>query len=809
MEGKVRLNRALRALSLLLVWTVTAFLSKAMPLQPYYAFDNLGGATQNLCVRSIAQSSDGMIWLAAESGLYSYDGHRLVKREMEESVVGKQDIGSLNCLLENGDSLIIGCDKGLLSFNLNTYRFRWLTYARDERVKDIVRTNASIWVATERVIYENGSPMEPSPQNIISLFGCDDYLYIGTSGSIYGYAVKKRQLEKISSGIAFATCFFSNPMGDTFWVGSANSVSRWSKANQSSTFSIPVPVAKSVCPDKNGNMLVGTDNGLYVVGKEGSVRVLQHDARRENSLAGDAVWCIFRDRSNNIWIGTNSGISLIPGEGILSTFYLTSITGESSGNQFFCTYLDSKNRYWLGGSNGLLCIERPGKADQSYRWYRMNDGRYPLPHNRLRDILEDGNGNILIGGDMGLMLYDEASKQFQRYPIEDDPFNWVYDIRPGKGDELIITTYNATYHAKLDRQSRRTLVIKTTQRELLSSLNQNTKALLNKYGLAESYLSAYYEPSKDKLLLGGTDRFSILDTKRLTDVRKKRNLTITDIKINDVRYVEHEQIRQADVTLLPSEKMVEILFTDFVFSGEPIPKYLYRIDDGAWTPVQATNSSIMLTNLKPGKYLLSIRFADSLKGAIVLKLRIKAPWYATTLAKVIYLILLGVLMYGIYFFFRQRKRSKLEREEHQALMLQSKQKEKELLNDKEYLASQLRLQLLAKAGADGVLSEDEKFLLKITKIIEDNMSDFDLNVNTLCALSDMGSKQLYRKIKSMTGMTTVAYIRDQRMKKASTLLSKGTFTVSEVMYMVGFSNPSYFSRCFTEEFGIPPSEYNV
>jgi AraC-like DNA-binding protein len=82
-----------------------------------------------------------------------------------------------------------------------------------------------------------------------------------------------------------------------------------------------------------------------------------------------------------------------------------------------------------------------------------------------------------------------------------------------------------------------------------------------------------------------------------------------------------------------------------------------------------------------------------------------------------------------------------------------------------------------------------------------------LNVNTLSELSGISVKQLYRKIKAMTGLTTVAYIRDQRLKKAAALLAKGTFTVSEVMYMVGFSNASYFARCFSEAYKTLPSDY--
>ena len=104
-------------------------------------------------------------------------------------------------------------------------------------------------------------------------------------------------------------------------------------------------------------------------------------------------------------------------------------------------------------------------------------------------------------------------------------------------------------------------------------------------------------------------------------------------------------------------------------------------------------------------------------------------------------------------------------------------------------------------------SLDEKFLSNIIRLIEDHLSDADLNVNALCELSGISNKQIYRKVKQLTGMSPVEYIKSIRMKKAAMLLQQKKFTVAEVMYMVGFSNHSYFSKCFQAEFGKTPRQY--
>ena len=70
-------------------------------------------------------------------------------------------------------------------------------------------------------------------------------------------------------------------------------------------------------------------------------------------------------------------------------------------------------------------------------------------------------------------------------------------------------------------------------------------------------------------------------------------------------------------------------------------------------------------------------------------------------------------------------------------------------------------------------------------------------------------KQLYRKIKQLTGMTPVNYMRKLKMKKAAVLLAKDKFTISEVMYLVGYTNASYFTKCFSEEFGVSPKQFII
>lgn len=132
---------------------------------------------------------------------------------------------------------------------------------------------------------------------------------------------------------------------------------------------------------------------------------------------------------------------------------------------------------------------------------------------------------------------------------------------------------------------------------------------------------------------------------------------------------------------------------------------------------------------------------------------------------------------------------------------------KQLLESRKKLVKKARIDNLSSPKKEKTESMDEKFLSKITKIIEDKIADPDLNVNLLSELADVNSKQLYRKVKQLTGLTTIDYIKSIRMKKAAMYLSNQNFTIAEVMYMVGFSNHSYFAKCFQSKFGVTPRQF--
>lgn len=104
-------------------------------------------------------------------------------------------------------------------------------------------------------------------------------------------------------------------------------------------------------------------------------------------------------------------------------------------------------------------------------------------------------------------------------------------------------------------------------------------------------------------------------------------------------------------------------------------------------------------------------------------------------------------------------------------------------------------------------SADKQFLQSIIESIELHLEETEFDLERLSGEMNMSKSTLYRKIKSMTGLTPLDFVRNIKMKRACMMLLARTQTISEVAYAVGFSNPKYFTKCFKEEFGVTPTEY--
>jgi len=108
--------------------------------------------------------------------------------------------------------------------------------------------------------------------------------------------------------------------------------------------------------------------------------------------------------------------------------------------------------------------------------------------------------------------------------------------------------------------------------------------------------------------------------------------------------------------------------------------------------------------------------------------------------------------------------------------------------------------------SENTTSLDQEFILNVLAYINNNINDNNLNVENLADELLLSRSKLYRKIKALTGLTANEFIRNIRLEKSKDFIENSEFSISEICYKVGFSSPSYFTKCFKLQFGLLPKE---
>ena len=365
----------------------------------------------------------------------------------------------------------------------------------------------------------------------------------------------------------------------------------------------------------------------------------------------------------------------------------------------------------------------------------------------------------------------------------------------------------------------------------------------------------YYSKLNHEVVMGGNDGFVSIRADLNMPKDEKAQLLLAGIVVNGRQTQDallDESIKGTPgvspvglktLVLKSDENSFTLQLTDLPFADYPTAVYAYRLEgsDHEWHYLDKGNLDISYNGLSYGDYHLTVHVLDG-EGNIgdevyALDISVLPPWYLTIWSKLFYLTLLIVFIsWIINSHFVKKQLEEAERQKAEILeqvkarmefyaklaeQLKAAVEHRSFEEVSQLVSSTLDVDISGKDALPVIVADqenaskpeieldelDKRLLDQITKVVEENMVDSNFNVTMLQEKMGMGNKQLYRKVKALTGQTPVEYIRDMRLRKAAMLLKAGKFSVSEVMYTVGFSNSSYFSKCFNKAFGMTPTEY--
>jgi AraC-type DNA-binding domain-containing proteins len=244
--------------------------------------------------------------------------------------------------------------------------------------------------------------------------------------------------------------------------------------------------------------------------------------------------------------------------------------------------------------------------------------------------------------------------------------------------------------------------------------------------------------------------------------------------------------------------------------------------DKNWSPVFGNDTHVKFGHIPGGRYKIQIRAVDK-KGNVLSQdektLDVRPVLYKRWWFRLLALLLFALAVYMFVLWYTKsinRKKDLLQQEVDRQTQELKEQKE-ELERKAEALAEQnalLQKQNEMIASHNTLLSRtasnpESDFSSQLLDTIQKLYKDPNLDVYALADAMGMSRSLLNEKIQKALGLSIAQFIRTYRLNVAKEMISNGTnedMNISEIAYEVGFNDPKYFTRCFTKEFNVPPSE---
>lgn len=436
---------------LLLLLSVMTTIGSAMaattiPVRFKY-FNTFDGRTASMHIRSVEQAPSGLLWMGTTNGLYSFDGYDVKHYDNID-----YPTGIVHSLRIVNDHIFMGCEKGLFIFDMNSHRVQLVK--RLNNVNAITQYNNRLWLGTAEGVFSYsfdkkdldtlGNINSHITPPVMSLCTNHHTLYIGTLNEFAAFDLIKRSLTDIIGDMPLVCSLLPHSDGERLWIGTGNPLYLYNPGKKMLSEEANLPVSKSMAYDNKGNLLIGSDYGLYILSGEGILGRITRDARDYHSLPSEVIWDISEDRDGNIWFATDNGVCMSPDDGGIKTYSIPSLTSSNNGNQIYCLTSTNDKTLWAGGSNGLIKLTGIGDGNPESKWYRMNDTLSYIPHNRIRKTFFDSNQRLWLATDRGLLLYNPENESFTNYLIKNNSY-WIYDIGEDNDGNIWVASYSGVH----------------------------------------------------------------------------------------------------------------------------------------------------------------------------------------------------------------------------------------------------------------------------------------------------------------------------------------------------------------------------
>jgi ligand-binding sensor domain-containing protein/signal transduction histidine kinase/DNA-binding response OmpR family regulator len=509
---------------ILLGWWHGSLVAQDILFTSYTVADGLCSNT----VTTIAQDDQGFMWFGTKGGLNRFDGYefRQFQHTTDSFSIGENFIRVIYQL--NGEAFLIGTDQGIYEFDIKTERFSRFLPSVTSKVNDITKDrDGNLWIASTRGVYifqkqENDSWQESAHYGLnveIRSMVCDrsGKLWLGTYGKgimVYDPEVSAfthhRADESPEALKANYILTLYQSMEGVVWAGTlTGGLCYWDEQqgqfvnymHEAGKNSISSNIVRTIAQRKPGELLIGTEKGLNVLDiahQHFSVHSSSnYDSR---SLNDNAVWSIYVDKQENLWLGTYfGGVNFANMAKAKFDYYYPSAPSSSLKGKAVSAFLEDNNNLWVATEDaGLHYFNvkenkfyqfpfQPNQQALSYynihallkdhrerlwigtftggldvfdlttgkvkNYTNRSDDRTSLSNNSIYSLLQDRAGMVWVGTIKGLNRYDAEQDAFVRVTEDGLGSSVIYGMIEDEKGNLWVPTYgNGLYVKEADTQ---------------------------------------------------------------------------------------------------------------------------------------------------------------------------------------------------------------------------------------------------------------------------------------------------------------------------------------------------------------------
>ena len=794
--------------------------------------ENLSQGLPHRSVYSLLRDNRGVLYVGTYNGLARYNAATSRPQTVTSPILPQSGQSAfINCMLEAPDhqTIYIGTGEGL--FTYQPVREQW---NRVEGIGNKVVKTLSL---------------DRDGHLLVGTY--DGLLYVTANGTY----LFKRDTRKSSSPAGNQIWTVMEDVAGNVWVGHERGVSITSNSHYFRSVKICslIDTGESnefltALRDSKGNLWLGGTSGVIIQRADGTTR--WHHLNGSEATGDICVRSILEDSHGTIWLSTDGGIYRYNAatDGFVS-FKLLDTTGERVSNWVYAMRQIGEDLWvasYLGGVNRISLTKLAGNGGTVTADFSLARGK-ELANDNISSMVADQEGRlwILLYGDKRLYCYHTASHKTDYYDIHQmagvDPTHICIDtmgrlwcafkggvmVFLGKGDPRIIRFPQS-------RNDESVLAMAPVDNGVWISTMSN---LWNIDGKSLSpalipvpqkgFAAIWDDQLTNKVMVGGLDEILEI-TKIPMDKAHDMGLIKMVLECSDgqVKRIKN-LLNDPDGLSIPYGGSISLLVSTLEYSPDFASHLEYRVvkrgsrDAGEWVVMPEGASIINLTEMSFGNYEIQIKTVSNPLSPAIIPLKVGVPFWLSWWAMLLYILAAIGIAAAIYWYLRRRAMRRVQEREREETLANVEQKlaflsdEKQdletriqqLLKSSEEMTARMRLEAITEVKPIEAESSLEKQLARIAQVVEENVSSLELNGTFIGEQCGMSEKQLYRTLKKHLGVTPSEYIRNVRLQKAAMLLKQRYFMVSEVAYMVGFSAPSYFSKCFQEYFGVAPSAY--